>query len=621
MMPQDSRAERARADWEENTSQWVVLRQRWTFWIQRHKWAHANWFGSWSSTLIEINTLEFITVIFIAGLFLLVGWIMGSHFGDATPLFWGMALLLIARHNVITAVTGISWERLVKYHRWFAYLALIPVITHGYHYTWEDNFCTGDPNCVPVVYLWADGIWYGALAAMLFFALIILALPIIRRRFHGFFYVTHFIWIAVIVVAILHTNHVLFFTALPLVLYAVDKIIRWSNTTTARVTDVQHFDGDVVKITIEKPFSYLPGQFAYFHTGPFKRGPYSWHPLSLSSTPLDPDHATVTVKAVGGWTRDLSKQMYEGQQQRLLGSIEKEKGDKGELYDESNPGQVHNVPAEEPHTVAKEDKDVEAQGSAGSDSTKGAPFANPAYDGPLKGQRIHVSGPYGMPSIPSLQRYDGLLLIGGGIGVTPMMSQYLTMNPARQSEVEHLTYTAMHRHGVCRLPAEVSEVRHRRQMKGTRLLWTVAKETYIDWFADELATMGRALAPNNSDHKASWDASCRVFVSRQKTLSPEYAKASLEVEGYETNIGRPNLREEFEAFRRELEDAQTYRQRPSQLSCGQEDGGADLERPKKLYIAVFVCGPAILMADVAKMVRCMSDENAEYHLHAETFTM
>jgi hypothetical protein len=34
-------------------------------------------------------------------------------------------------HSVVTVCTGISFERLIRYHQWFAVLAVIPMTIHG----------------------------------------------------------------------------------------------------------------------------------------------------------------------------------------------------------------------------------------------------------------------------------------------------------------------------------------------------------------------------------------------------------------------------------------------------------------------------------------------------------
>eukprot|EP00127_Corallochytrium_limacisporum_P005928 Clim_evm5s215 gene=Clim_evmTU5s215 len=674
-----------RTKWEEYTSKWILQRQRWAFWIQTHGWSNKNWFGTWSPYLIEINTLEFLSISLLWACMMVFG--ISSVFGTSIALSFGLCVLLISRHNVITTLTGIGWERLVKYHRWFAYMALVPTIIHGYYQTWPGNHCMPVPEggipqhddhdhhdaesgdhthhlerrhdhdgpCYQYFWIWGPMGTTGFITVCIFVTIVLLSLPIIRRRFFDFFYLTHFLFIALLVMAVVHARQAGKIMALAVALYVIDKVLRFLNTKTATITHVKHFDDDVVKITFRKPFHYLPGQFAYYHVGNHQHGLSAWHPLSFSSTPLDGEHASVTLRARGGWTRRLAAQLQHGRIHASTSLNEDRRISVSSFTSALRRSFGHDRDtAMDGLEMVSHSSETEHEAE---DVGKGTGYCAVNTNGNGEGNlpRLFISGPYGTPSIPNLELYDGLLLIGGGIGITPLMSHYLTLDPHRRVEVEDVLYHTNRRApgALVPLPAHSSDDQHRRHLHAVRLLWSVKHESAIEWFRDELQTMAlseqesrigqgkgsnrvrnlqqerlmrsgeaddsgarrRSMDDNDRSSGPAWDASCKVFVTRQHELSDDLRNVQQNEHGFEAFPGRPDLRREVESFTKQVI---TDSDRDGRV---QRHDAKHWHRADRVYIAVFVCGPASQMAKVNALVRSMRNDAVEYHLHAETFEM
>eukprot|EP00127_Corallochytrium_limacisporum_P006695 Clim_evm8s233 gene=Clim_evmTU8s233 len=582
----------------DRSSRWVLTRQRIQFWFHNQTRLRQNWFSvSW---MPEINTLEALALLVISAVF--YAFSTAFYWGYTSAAFMAMPLLLIPRHNAITTITGCSYERLIKYHRWFGYLTLVPFVLHTWWYTYVSLFCdfnNDNPDLRPcVLWRWNLRQTYGLVAVLCFLVMLVLSLPIIRRKAFDFFYVTHFLWVAMVVMACMHQPGTLGFVAIPLVLYFVDKTLRHRATTSVRIVDVKHYEDDVCKIIFEKPFAYLPGQFAYFHFGR-RVGMKCWHPLSFSSTPLDNETASITVQGIGKWTTKLGRKFAKGE----IRSAKSKVSTQSTLNDITCPAPV----------AGGLSSSLDSEGVISIEAESYRSSSTPCerkMEDILKGPKLYISGPFGFPSVPSLEHYDGLLLIGGGIGVTPMMSHYLTMNPSKASQLQRVLRCREHRRGqLVPLPAEVRDPREGRALKGVRLLWAVPTENQIDWFSDELATMASATDATGHDTKV-WDSTVKVFVTRQNELRTDrHAKACLQKDGYTAEIGRPDLAQEFQDFAIEVTDATQVRFIEEDCEC------------KQLYIAVFVCGPTGLMTEVAALVNSQSTEHVQFHLHAETFEM
>ncbi|KAL1958561.1 hypothetical protein VTO42DRAFT_4158 [Malbranchea cinnamomea] len=120
-------------------------------------------------------------------------------FGNSPPIatrtgWMALALLpfvlaLAAKANMISALTGVSHEKLQVFHQWASYAMFVLALVHTFpfivHHIWK-----GDMELewrTSVVY------WTGVVALIFQAYLTIMSLPAIRNRYYEFFKATHFL--------------------------------------------------------------------------------------------------------------------------------------------------------------------------------------------------------------------------------------------------------------------------------------------------------------------------------------------------------------------------------------------------------------------------------------------
>eukprot|EP00611_Tribonema_gayanum_P018023 TRINITY_DN31077_c0_g1_i1.p1 TRINITY_DN31077_c0_g1~~TRINITY_DN31077_c0_g1_i1.p1 ORF type:complete len:543 (-),score=128.71 TRINITY_DN31077_c0_g1_i1:690-2216(-) len=256
--------------------------------------------------------------------------------------------LMVPHNSIVTAIFGITWEVLIQYHRWFAYLLFIPITWHGYdHFVYRHNndiqHKTG--NAMYTIYL----------------LMIVTSLPIVRRWSFEAFYWPHVpLAITFATLSLIHNRVVIVRLWWVMLLVVVDWAIRMRlNFKPARVIDVRTAPGcPAIELTVafegayaRKRWRHTPGQFAFVYLPGVHR--LEWHPVTISSAPshtYQTGQITFHIKNMGDgtWTEGIHKRIVDG-------SI------------------------------------------------------------------VRLDGPYGAISI-AYERSDQLLLVAGGIGVTPMMS-------------------------------------------------------------------------------------------------------------------------------------------------------------------------------------------------------
>lgn len=141
---------------------------------------------------------------------------------------------------------------------------------------------------------------------------------------------------------------------------------------------IQH-PSNVIEIQIKKDKTTTrAGQYIFISCPEISY--FQWHPFTLTSAPEE-DYVSVHIRVVGDFTRDLAK---------VLGcDFDKKGGEKGEKGEKDSGGKVV--------------------------STNVSPPLNRVLP------RIMVDGPFGSASEDFL-KYETVLLVGAGIGVTPFAS-------------------------------------------------------------------------------------------------------------------------------------------------------------------------------------------------------
>ncbi|CAH8382330.1 unnamed protein product [Eruca vesicaria subsp. sativa] len=258
--------------------------------------------------------------------------------------------------------------------------------------------------------------------------------------FNAFWY-THHLFVIVYILLVAH-GYYLYITkdwrqkttwmylVAPVVLYACERLIRAFRSSIKAVTirKVAVYPGNVLAIHLSRPqnFKYKSGQYMFVNCAAVS--PFEWHPFSITSAPQD-DYLSVHIRVLGDWTRAL----------------------KGVFSEVCKPP---------PAGVS---------GLLRADMMHGA--NNPDFP------KVLIDGPYGAPA-QDYKKYEVVLLVGLGIGATPMISIVKDIvNNIRAKEQAQLN----------RMEHGTSEPQQRNKKESFRtrrayFYWVTREQGSFDWF-------------------------------------------------------------------------------------------------------------------------------------------
>ncbi|CAL4993155.1 unnamed protein product [Urochloa decumbens] len=211
----------------------------------------------------------------------------------------------------------------------------------------------------------------------------------VKKRVPGFeaFWYSHHCFVAVYALLLVHGQFLYLtrewykkttwmYLAAPMVVYAGERLTRAvrSRVRAVEVMEAEVYPGNVLSLRFsvgKSDFRYKSGQYVFVNCAAVSR--FQWHPFSITSAPQD-DYVSVHIRDAGDWTRQLVK-----------------------IFSEANKRQGgHQIPTE------NGDRDS-------------AMTTNPRWP------KLRIDGPYGAPA-QDYKQYDVVLLVGMGIGATPMIS-------------------------------------------------------------------------------------------------------------------------------------------------------------------------------------------------------
>lgn len=255
--------------------------------------------------------------------------------------------------------------------------------------------------------------WTGVVMVVLMAIAFVLAQPWFRRnranlpktlkKFTGFnaFWYSHHLFVIVYVLFIIHGYFLYLakkwykkttwmYLAVPVLLYASERLLRAfrSGYKTVKILKVAVYPGNVLALHMSKPqgFRYTSGQYIFVNCSAVS--PFQWHPFSITSAPGD-DYLSIHIRTVGDWTSQL----------RAIFA------------------RVCQPPSSDQSGLLRADM---AQGNYIPRMPK-----------------LLIDGPYGAPA-QDYKKYDVLLLVGLGIGATPLISivKDVVNNIKEQKEIE-----------------------------------------------------------------------------------------------------------------------------------------------------------------------------------------
>ncbi|XP_050384097.1 respiratory burst oxidase homolog protein B [Argentina anserina] len=359
--------------------------------------------------------------------------------GGAETLKFNMALILLpVCRNTITWLRSktkfggvVPFDDNINFHKVIAFGIAIGVGLHaGSHLTCDfpkllhstnDQYDKMKPffgKKRPDDYWWfvkgTEG-WTGVIMVVLMLVAYTLAQPWFRRNrlrnlpktlkkltgFNAFWY-SHHLFVIVYILFIVHgyflylsknwdTKTTWMYLAFPIIMYASERLLRAfrSGYKTVKILKVAVYPGNVLALHMSKPqgLKYTSGQYIYINCSVIS--PFQWHPFSITSAPGD-DYLSVHIRTLGDWTSQL-KYIF---------------------------SQVCQPPS------------IEHSGLLRAD-------AEPANNIQTRMPRLLIDGPYGAPA-QDYKNYEVILLVGLGIGATPLISilKDVLNNIKRQKELE-----------------------------------------------------------------------------------------------------------------------------------------------------------------------------------------
>ena len=322
----------------------------------------------------------------------------GRCLGQTSLFPMGVMILPISRNSIWTTLMNYPGEQMIKFHRWAAIMFLVLAFSHTIAFFGVFHTLGEFPAAImqsPNSYRREDST-IGMMSGVQFFIVIpafcILTLNHIRRHYFEVFYYVHVFTSGIFFLATLwHSDFAWMYLVPGLTLYLVDIMVRFNNTVTQmEITKLRALEDDVTEIT----FAVLtnpgyrkkdkqkggPAKKGELGTAPeglhFKMGQYVFinmpsismaenHPFNIASAQTD-KHTTCYIKSMGPgtWT--------------------------GKLLELSKSMSNSEVPPP-----------------------------------PLKYFPIQVEGPYGLPF--DHRPVSNLLLVAGGIGITPLHSIMRTL--------------------------------------------------------------------------------------------------------------------------------------------------------------------------------------------------
>mmetsp|Transcript_34165 Transcript_34165/g.82816 ORF Transcript_34165/g.82816 Transcript_34165/m.82816 type:complete len:869 (+) Transcript_34165:226-2832(+) len=317
-------------------------------------------------------------------------------------------------------VFGLGFDRIIKFHRLLGALFGIILLLHGLASLVYLDMVDQLYSCWTP---WSNSceksmVIYGWYAGILFLPVFLTSFPWIRRNRYELFYYCHLLVIPALLMAHLHHINLIYYTSPSLVAYTLDKIVGYfAARRPVQLVDLSVPVEGYTRMTLAvdpKSADFSPGQWIKVKVPAISNS--EWHPFSITSAPSQ-STITLDIKAMGGdgsgeWSDKL---------QELAKSVS----------------------------------------AAASNNSQSSP-TKPGNDDQKKLPSVYLDRYQGCDHIQGFLDHRAVLLVGGGIGITPMMSVLRSLATAATggglpNKLEHLVF-----------------------------VWVVRNESVVDLYRDEL---------------------------------------------------------------------------------------------------------------------------------------
>jgi ferric-chelate reductase len=298
---------------------------------------------------------------------------IGNALGFNCVLNLALLFLPATRNSAWMEFMNISYANGIKFHRWLGVAAVLTGIVHCacYYYGWlqDGRWKQMALPCWDCSLRERTGrkIWvnvFGEVALLCFLFIGVTSVPWVRRRLYNLFYSVHQLLFVAVVFTVLHWARALWFLVPTFVAYLISRVLsHCSGSTAAKVVEFSALSPTLCKLVVEHSSSergaYQVGQFVYVNVPAISR--MEWHAFTIASSPKASsfdENSSNTVTLVIKALGDWTEKLVVYQQVCERCSIE---------------------------------------------------------------PQVYVDGYYGASLAETYQAYNTVVLIGGGVGVTPLL--------------------------------------------------------------------------------------------------------------------------------------------------------------------------------------------------------
>lgn len=286
---------------------------------------------------------------------------VATRFGLLAEACLALLLLPILRGLSLFRLLGIQFEASVRYHIWLGTAMIFFATIHGGStlFVWGVSQHIQDE-----MWRWQKtGRIYlaGEIALVTGLVMWITSLPQIRRKKFEFFYYTHHLYIIFLIFFLFHAGDRHFYMVFGgIFLFGLDKLLRFIQSRPETcILSARVFPSKAIELILPKHAGLKFTPTSVIFMKIPSISKFQWHSFSItSSSSVDDQTMSLIVKCDGEWTSSLYQMIH------------------AEL--DSDADQMRCIP-------------------------------------------VAIEGPYG-PATMDFLRYDSLLLVAGGIGITPFLS-------------------------------------------------------------------------------------------------------------------------------------------------------------------------------------------------------